>query len=74
MTDKTFNSGIRHKNLEDKKRFTRNVLSRCSSMSILAKAITERPEDVFSTNIVEVCKEIKEKHNMRTSPNIDFYL
>jgi len=74
MSEIIFNSGIRHKNWEDKKRFTRNVLSRCSSLSILAKAITERPEDVFNSNIVEVCKEVKEKYSMRTAPNINLYL
>jgi|3_EtaG_2_1085321.scaffolds.fasta_scaffold168376_4 hypothetical protein len=74
MTEKMFNSGIRHKSWEDKKRFTRNVLSRCNSISILAKAIAERPEDVFSTNITEVCAEVQEKYNMKNSPNINLYL
>lgn len=74
MADQIFASGIRHDSWKDKKRFMQNILSRCDSLAILAKAIAERPEDVFSDRMVEVCKEIKEKHGMRMSPNIKLYL
>ena len=74
MSESIQQSLIRHTSLDAKMRFKKNVLSRCQSLSLLAKAIEERPEDVFRDDISDVCNEIKETYGMRKSPNIDLYL
>jgi len=74
MSERQFNAVFRLKDREYKTRFMRNVLSRSPSLTILAMAIAERPEDVFSSQIAEVCKQVQEKHNLRAAPNFDLYL
>lgn len=74
MEDRVHNSLIRHTSADSKMRFKKNVLQRCKSLAILAKAIEERPEDVFRDNISDVCDEIKETYGMRNSPNIEMFL